>query len=664
MAVTTFQNSCNGSGGSHYTLYIKVDVQSQNVANNTSHVVVTMYGKSDSNSYGAYNNGGGCSYSLTVDGKVRASSSSASMDFRNQATVSMGSWEGDIAHNTNGTKTLSVSGSFSFSGSSYLSGGSCSGSLNLATIARASSVSIANKTATLGSSDTITVTSSNTSFKHTIKYTYTATNGSNITRTLTSNLTGKTSLTYAWTPALSEANNITNSQTASGTLTCYTYTSGGALIGSKSVGSVVLKVPSNSNTKPTFTSVTISDGASTNYYGTFGVFIGGLSRPKFEAKFGGKYGATVKSFKMTIDDYNYNAANINSSAGTASITTYPISTSGTITGTLTLTDSRGITTTETRDITVAKYSPPVFTDATAERKETDNTKMDLNMSVIASKINTDKNKIKVTYQYKKASESDYSSEVVMINQNATGSTPITKAATLSSISADETYNVIFTATDTVGSVATREISVGTEFVTMDFYRDGTGVGFGRVAPESNVMAINMDVAISKTGASSADDVEGVYIDREGWISIKSSSSPFIGFADKDDNFTSIRFSDNCIFIDDVKLYYRSGDTITLTGTVGGAVTNSKKSVLFKIPLGKPIADITEASITSLKLTVRQNANYIVGSASAGAVVTGYTGTLSRNDCSMNTAYVASAALPNSINNAPCGVSYEATIKFK
>ena len=47
----TFENTCNGSGGDYYKLYIKVDVVSQDIANNTSKVEVTMYGQSTNDSY-------------------------------------------------------------------------------------------------------------------------------------------------------------------------------------------------------------------------------------------------------------------------------------------------------------------------------------------------------------------------------------------------------------------------------------------------------------------------------------------------------------------------------------------------------------------------------------------------------------------------------------
>ena len=291
--------------------------------------------------------------------------------------------------------------------------------------------------------------------------------------------------------------------------------------------------------------------------------------------------------------------------------------------------------------------------------------LNVDISVYGEDVNEGVNKLTVSYQYKKSSEKEYSEKVNIIDSQVPSSI-LTWTGTISPIDSDSVYNVLFTATDTLGSVVTKTISVPTEYVSMDFYNDGTGVGFGRVAPASGIMAINMDTIISETGVigNIGNNDPGVYLRKRGIILVEGSD-PFIMLANTDNNeHAYISINDGYLTLAGVKLYYKYGDTITLTGTVGGAITNSKKSVLFKIMLGKPTAIGNTATITSLKLSVRQNAAYIVGSASGTAEVTGYTGTFSPDDCSINVSYVASAALANSINNAPCGVSYEATIKFE
>lgn len=671
--MASYSNTCNGSGGDHYTLHIDVTQNSQNVANNTSNVTVTMWAQSDSPSYGAYNNGGGCSYSLSVDGAVRASSSSASMDFRNRSRVNMATWTGNISHASNGTKTLNVSGSFSFSGSSYLSGGSCSGSMTLTTIARESSVSISSKDIKLGTKATITITRADSGFTHTLIYAYTDSKGTRRTEEIMK--TG-TATSVSWTPSINIADNITKSQTVSGTLTCYTYRSDKkTLIGSKNVNNVILRVPVDSNTRPSFTEdpVPVTDGASVNYYNKFNVFLKGKSMPLFSAKFSGKHGATVQSFKLTLENFEYNAANINPTNGTASIKTYELKSAGTLTAKMKLTDSRGITLEKNQTITSINYSEPTFVTATAIRNSTNQKLVDLKVVARGTAISTgDKNTLSCTYCYKKDTDTSYSSETNMFTPTVIASNTTEYSGTKQlTLDANSIYNIRYKLTDTAGVTVTREITVGTEFVTMDFYHDGTGIAFGKVSTKPNVMAVNMNAyfstAADEIGDATKTNGQGVYLEKSGKIIVAGSEAVPLAF----NVFSGSSYSyavevkpyTGGLTVGGVKLFHAKGDTMSTSGTVGGAITNSKKSVLFKIPIGKPAVQGATASITSLKLSVRQNGGYPVGSASGTVAVTGYTATFSGDDCSINVSYVASEALPNSINNAPCGVSYEATIKF-
>lgn len=64
------------------------------------------------------------------------------------------------------------------------------------------------------------------------------------------------------------------------------------------------------------------------------------------------------------------------------------------------------------------------------------------------------------------------------------------------------------------------------------------------------------------------------------------------------------------------LFYNSGDTITINeSTHGGYLTTNGTDILFSIPLPKSIgSDVKKVTITSGKLVVRQNGNYIFGDA--------------------------------------------------
>ena len=133
MASTASSHVPCGYNG-HYHLYMTITQNKRNASTNQSNVTVKMYAQSDSSSYGAYNlDASGNTVKMTVNNKQVVNKSMA-MDFRNKATVQLASWTGAISHGSDGSKKLDCSGSFSISGSSYLSGGSISCSIQLESI--------------------------------------------------------------------------------------------------------------------------------------------------------------------------------------------------------------------------------------------------------------------------------------------------------------------------------------------------------------------------------------------------------------------------------------------------------------------------------------------------------------------------------------------------
>lgn len=72
-------------------------------------------------------------------------------------------------------------------------------------------------------------------------------------------------------------------------------------------------------------------------------------------------------------------------------------------------------------------------------------------------------------------------------------------------------------------------------------------------------------------------------------------------------------------VDVSNFYYKKGDTFNLTSIpLSGTLTGAQKSLVFAIPLCKPVIGASSAKINNLKLTVRQNNKYLIGSSSAYA----------------------------------------------
>lgn len=221
-----------GSNGSKVDTWLEWKVTSQSIANNTSNVRIVLYSAATTSSstkweahenfgYVGYNNGNKQYLNTTYD-------------FSNYNVNKFGDYTYTISHNTDGTKTLTLQGSWSTSHSSYISGGSASGSVTLPQIARASTItSLSSK---LGTQGTINITRSSSSFTHTITYSF-----GNATGTITTK-TASTSVT--WTPPVSLISEFTNQTSKTGTLTCTTY-NGNTSVGT-STSTLTLSVPSSS----------------------------------------------------------------------------------------------------------------------------------------------------------------------------------------------------------------------------------------------------------------------------------------------------------------------------------------------------------------------------------------------------------------------------------
>ncbi len=228
---TIINGSTTGSNGSKVDTWLEYKVTSQSVANNTSTVRVVLYSAATFSSstkwesasqfgYVGYNNGNKFYLSTTYN-------------FANYAVNKFGDHTYTIQHNSDGTKTVTLQGSWSTSHSTYISGGSASGSVSLPQIARASSVSA--MSTKLGSVGTITITRQSSSFTHTLTYAFGNTTGTIATKT--------SNTSVSWIPPVSLISQITNATSGTGTITCETFSGNTSLGTSTSV--LTLSVPNS-----------------------------------------------------------------------------------------------------------------------------------------------------------------------------------------------------------------------------------------------------------------------------------------------------------------------------------------------------------------------------------------------------------------------------------
>lgn len=228
---TIINGSTTGSNGSKVDTWLEYKVTSQNVANNTSTVRVVLYSAATFSSTTKWESASNFGYVGYDNGNKQYLSTT--YDFSNYAVNKFGDYTYTISHNSDGTKTVTLQGSWSTSHSSYISGGSASGSVTLPQIARASSVSAMNTK--LGTAGTITITRQSSSFTHTLTYSFGSASGTIVTKT------SETSV--SWTPPVSLIAQITNATSRTGTITCETF-SGNTSVGT-STSVLTLSVPNS-----------------------------------------------------------------------------------------------------------------------------------------------------------------------------------------------------------------------------------------------------------------------------------------------------------------------------------------------------------------------------------------------------------------------------------
>lgn len=332
-----------GSASSQYRIRMVVTESDVNINNNTSKVNVTAY--IDKLKGTGYFSNDGKPWNIKIDGSTVASGNKT-YNFRNYTTLTLGSGSKTITHNSDGSKSVAVSAYFN--SSPYLGSATVSATFILTTIARASSISSITGGSELNQSVTVNISRKSNSFTHKVEYSYA---GSSY---ITASTNAGTSCSF--TPSISLASYVPNSTSGTLTVRVTTY-NGSTQIGSAVTATKTLSVPSSVVPTMDTPSVTrIDNGVPSSW----GVYVQSFSKATVSMTgVAGAYGSTIKSYSIIGGGLNSNSS---------SATTGVLNTSGTITFTCTIIDSRGRSATKTASINVAAYSPPSLS-LSAERSD-------------------------------------------------------------------------------------------------------------------------------------------------------------------------------------------------------------------------------------------------------------------------------------------------------
>lgn len=471
--------------------------KSVDIENNTSVVSWSL----KLNSENSLNFSADKAYTLNVNGESFNGTFTENINFGSGSNnVIIRSGESTIAHDASGKKTFSVNSVFNIAvtiSNVYVASISLSGTITLDDIPRATTPIISpSSNLKMGDTVSFTLKPAMTTYKHTLTWKFGESVG-----TIAENVGTSTT----WTIPRALANQIPNSLSGICVITCKTY-NGTKLIGSKSIN-VSLKV--NDSDVPTISSFSIDD-ENTNVKTKFNAFIQGKSKVKVNVNATGVYSSTIKSYKVRFGNLVYYTNSFTSD----------LLTSGEITVTATVTDSRNRTATETKKIIVLSYQTPTIKMFQCKRvdqsSQDDNQGTYLKASInfeISSLNNLNDKSYKIEYKSQGSetwqtltSGSVYNFNNVFISSSGILNTDLAYTIRLSVF--DYFTNAIYTS------------NVATAFVLLDFNSGGQGLAIGKVSENENQFdiaipsyfrsGITQDCTIVKTGSVNEIVKSGTY----------------------------------------------------------------------------------------------------------------------------------------------------------
>ena len=328
------------------------------------------------------------------------------------------------------------------------------------TIARASSITVSGSQ--LGSGVSVTIDRKSESFTHKVEYKFVE----SAWTTASSNATTSTS----FTPPVSLATQIPSAEVGALTVRVTTF-NGSTQIGNPVTKSINLKVPTN--IVPSLSGLTqsrIDNGVPSSW----GVYVKGKSQVKITASgASGIHGSTIVGYSISGPGLSVNA-----SSGTSEV----LSSTGTLTYTCTVTDSRGRTASKSVSINVVDYTYPNIS-MSAERCTSDGTK------------STNGTYLRVVITFGCASVSGKNSIVSkscscngVLNSSFASGTAFVLAA---NCSIGNHYTVSASIKDALGNTAIASAEITTSFRILNVNKKKTGLAIGKFS-EKDAFEVNMD----------------------------------------------------------------------------------------------------------------------------------------------------------------------------
>lgn len=341
---------------------------------------------------------------ITIDGVTVCDWTGEISHYLPYGEIEVASGSRTVTHNTDGSKSVGVSASLTDNASVYL-GGSGSLSMGLTTIARASQPSINPASFNVGDTITINTNRQSSSFTHTVKINYGSSSytiATGVANSCTFNTAAIASSLYARMPSATSY---------SGTISVTTY-NGNTEIGTKTCAYTAKAVEANA--RPRFSNFSYRDtnSAIANLTGNDQYLVQGKSNLRITIasanRATAKYDATIKTYNASISGLsssaNYSASDLDIDFSSNNFT------AGAQILAVRTTDSRGYSTSISKNVSVLAYVAPVINATATRLNDFENqTTLEIKGSYSPLTINgVAKNTVSsVQYRYKKQSTSTW-----------------------------------------------------------------------------------------------------------------------------------------------------------------------------------------------------------------------------------------------------------------
>lgn len=477
---TIINGAGTGPNGGRIDVWAEYKLGTQSQSGNYTPITAYFYAALNPSYSSTTSYASGLNSQFKVNGAAGTGVSDGAYDFTSSTKVNLlGSFSGNIPHDADGTKTVTVTGSFT-TVSSYITGGTLSATVTLPSIARAAQLTCGD--VTLGGSCVARWTPASSG--HTFALAFSL---GDWAESVTGIAPGSTAQ-YAYSKAMPmELARQFTGKTASMSVTLTTY-QGTAKLGS-STQSVTVTVPDSEETRPRV-EATLTP-ASTPFAG---LYVQGLSRVGASISAQDPYGASITGCSLTVEGKSYSGSNIQSEYLTGA---------GDITVTVSATNSRGFTGTADYAVSVVAYTLPRITQLRAYRCDSQGTAAEggesLYLSAAADYSDVQgQNTCALSWRVK-PEKGSWSDDTALSDGVVMDST----------LYRDTAYTLEVVASDTAGSSSVSRVAIPSEKVYMHRPAGGTGMGLGGYVGEEDLLDIYWRVNARQSLTASSVNFRGV-----------------------------------------------------------------------------------------------------------------------------------------------------------